>query len=109
MSLAMDTEVYSYASGQEARKKKQTKPSRKKNLILALDEADKLVDKSCLDILENYSAFYENLHGTDGRRNLSESFVRRSSDRKGEVERMRRHERMVRLEREGRSESSERV
>lgn len=67
MSLAMDTEVYSLASGVEARKKKHSKPSRRHKLKIALDEADEMCDMNITDILKKKSLFYKNPDNTDGR------------------------------------------
>lgn len=72
-SLAQDTEIYSRQSGEKARKQKQSKKSRMKNMLIALDEADAFVRiKNCGRILQQ-CLFYTNPEGRDGRRNINEA------------------------------------
>jgi len=72
-SLAQDTEIYSRQSGDKARKQKQSKKSRMKNMLIALDEADAFIRiKNCGRILEQ-CLFFTNPEGRDGRRNINEA------------------------------------
>lgn len=71
-SLACDTEIYSRHSGEKARKQKQSKASRKKNLLIALDEADQYCRLKDPSKILKHCIFYTNPRGLDGRTNIHE-------------------------------------